>query len=214
MVGRFGLVLALAAVPVPGAAQQLCEGAVRAPARGGWAEYVVQTPRGQGTTTVRYAIVGGEERGERPLVRFETRVRGAGGGSVATQVLVPGYPYGSPAIREVIVQRGSETPVRWGPALLVRARSAPQSALNQLIIAACTGATLVGEEEVTVPAGAFRTRHFRNAEAGSDIWVREEVPFGIVKLTGSGGASLELLDLGDRGQSSVSGTPRVVNGAN
>lgn len=211
MVGRFGLMLALAAVPIPAAAQ-LCEGAVRAPARGGWAEYVVQTPRGQGTTTVRYAIVGGEERGGRPFVRFETRVRGSGG-SVVTQALVPGFPYESAALQEVIVQRGSETPVRWGPALLVRARSAPHSALTQLIVAACTGAALVGEEEVTVPAGAFRARHFRNAEAGSDIWVRDEVPFGIVKLTGSGGSSLELLDLGGGGRSSVTGTPRVVNGA-
>ncbi|HEU4829551.1 MAG TPA: hypothetical protein VFT04_10165 [Gemmatimonadales bacterium] len=214
MTGRFRLLLALAASPGPLAAQQLCDGAVRAPGPGGWAEYVVQAPRGQGTSTVRYAIVGSEKRGERRFVRFETRARGTGGGSVATQVLVPGYPYEPATVQEVIVQRGTETPVRWGPSLLARARTAAPSALNQLIAASCTGATLVGEEEITVPAGAFQTRHFRNAEAGSDIWISDAVPFGVVKVAGAGGASLELLDRGNRAQSSVTGKPRVVNGAN
>jgi hypothetical protein len=209
------LVLALAPIPHALAAQGLCGGAVRAPATGGWAEYVVLAPRGQAPSTVRYAIIGGESRAGRSLVRFETRVRRAGKGrGMVTQVLVPGYPYEQSALQEVIVQRDRERSVRWGPALLARARASSRSALSSLIVAGCTGATVIGKEQVTVPAGSFEADHYRNAEAGSDIWVSAEVPFGLVKVTGPEGAGLELLDHGRDARSSVAGEPRPINGAN
>ncbi|MGE5927315.1 MAG: hypothetical protein ACM357_08170 [Gemmatimonadota bacterium] len=214
MIRGIGVAAALVASASPLAAQGRCDGAVQAPAPGGWGEYVVVAPRGEAPSTVRFAVIGREERGGSRLVRFETRVRGRSGGSVVTQVLVPGYPYANEALQEVVVQRGKEPPVRWGPALLTRARASAQSALHRLIAGACGGATLVGEEEITVPAGVFRTRHFRNAEAGSDIWISEAVPFGIVKVTGPEGASMELLGHGAGGRSSITGEPRVVNGAN
>jgi hypothetical protein len=208
------LTVILAASPLALEAQAVCEGAVRAPATGGWGEYVILAPRREEPTTVRYAIIGSEERGGRHLLSFETRVRPGGqGAGMVTQVLVPGYPYEPSAVQDVVVQRGREASVRWGPALLARARASQRSALNRLIVDGCTGATLVGAEEVTVPAGTFATRHYRNAEAGSDIWVSEEVPFGLVKVTGPEGASLELLGHGRDARSSVTGEPRVVNGA-
>ena len=208
------LTVILATSPLVLEAQAACEGAVRAPATGGWGEYVVLAPRQEEPTTVRYAIVGSEERGGRHLVSFETRVRsGSQGAGMVTQVLVPGYPYEPSAVQDVVVQRGREASVRWGPALLARARASRRSALNRLIVDGCAGAALVGNEEVTVPAGTFTTRHYRNAEAGSDIWVSEEVPFGLVKVTGAEGASLELLGHGRDARSSVTGEPRIVNGA-
>jgi hypothetical protein len=209
---RLLLVLAVSARTL--AAQVPCAGALTAPSPGGWGEYVVLAPGGQAPSTVRYAILAREERAGQRLLRFETRVRvGGQGNGMVTQVLVPGYPYVSSAIQEVVVQRGREPAVRWGPALLARARSSPRSPLTRLIVDGCTGATLVGDEEITVPAGAFRTRHFRNAAAGSDIWISNEVPFGLVKVTGADGASLELLGRGRDARSSVTGEPRVVNGA-
>jgi hypothetical protein len=214
MVRGIGLAAALLSGASALAAQARCDSAVKAPAPGRWGEYVVVAPRGEAPTTVRFAVIGREERGGHDLIRFETRVRGRSGGSVATQVVVPGYPYANSALQEVVVQRGQEPPVRWGPALLARARASTQSALHRLVAGACAGATLVGEEEITVPAGAFRTRHFRNAEAGSDIWISEALPFGIVKLTGPEGASMELLGHGAGARSSITGEPRVVNGAN
>ena len=214
MIRGIGLAAALLAGASPLAAQGRCDSVVRAPAPGRWGEYVVVAPRGEAPSTVRFAVLGREERGGRDLIRFETRVRGRSGGSMVTQVLVPGYPYGNESLQDVIVQRGTESPVRWGPALLARARTSAPSALQRLIAGACAGATLVGEEEITVPAGVFRTRHFRNPEAGSDIWISEAVPFGIVKVTGAEGASMELLGHGTGGRSSVTGEPRVVNGAN
>ena len=195
------------------AAQDRCGGAVKAPGPGGWSEYVVVAPRSEMPSTVRFAIVGREERDARALVRFETGVRGPGSGGVVTQAVVPGYPYENAALQEVVIQRGERRPERWGPLLLARARRSPPSALHRLIADACRGATLVGEEQITVPAGAFRTTHFRNAAAGSDIWVNEAIPFGIVKLTAPEGASVELLGRGGNARSSVRGKPREVNGA-
>lgn len=214
MVRGIGLAAALVSCASPLAAQGRCDGAVQAPAPGGWGEYVVVAPRGNAPTTVRFAVIGREKRGGRDLIRFETRARGRSGGSVTTQVVVPGYPYTNETLQDVVVQRGNEPPVRWGPALLARARASAQSALHRLIGEACTGATLVGEEEIKVPAGVFRTRHFRNPEAASDIWISEAVPFGIVKVTGPEGASMELLGQGAGGRSSITSEPRVVNGAN
>ena len=210
-----GCIGALMAAPIALGAQEACGGAVTAPAAGGWGEFVVQAPGSAAPTTVRYAIVGAEEVGGRPLVRFETRVRGAGEGEgIVTQVLVPGYPYEQRALQEVVVQRGTGVPARWSPALLNRARRSPRSALARLIMDGCAGAMLVGEEQVTVPAGAFRTRHYRNAEVGSDIWVSDEVPFGLVKVTGRDGATLELLARGTDARSSVTGEARMVDGPN
>lgn len=214
MIRRIGLAVALVSSASALPAQEGCDGAVTAPAAGGWGEYVVVAPRGEAPSTVRFAVVGREERGGRGMVRFETRVRGRSGGSVVTQVVVPGYPYANATLQEVVVQRGREPAVRWGPALLTRARGSAESPLHRLIAGSCAGAALVGEEEITVPAGVFRTRHFRNPEAGSDIWVSDEVPFGIVKVTGPEGASMELLGHGADGRSSIEGEPRVVNGAN
>ena len=214
MIRGVGLAVALLASASAVEAQGSCEGTVKAPAPGGWGEYVVVAPRGEAPSTVRFAVVGREDRAGRSMIRFETRVRGRGGGSVVTQAVVPGYPYPNSALQDVVVQRGKEPAVRWGPALLARARRSVQSPLHRLIAGSCHGAALVGEEEITVPAGVFRTRHFRNANAGSDIWVSEEVPFGIVKVTGPEGASMELLGHGSDGRSSVAGVARVVNGAN
>lgn len=208
------LLLVLSVGPHALEAQGPCDGGLKAPSPGGWGEYLVLAPRGQTPSTVRYAILASEERAGQRLLRFETRVRmGGQRNGMVTQILVPGYPYASAAIQDVVVQRGREPAVRWGPALLARARSSPRSPLTRLIVEGCTGATLVGHEDITVPAGAFRTRHYRNAVVGSDIWISDEVPFGLVKVTGADGASLELLGRGRDARSSVTGEPRVVNGA-
>ena len=210
-----GIVLsaALVASGSSAAAQDRCGGAVKAPGPGGWSEYVVVAPRSETPSTVRFAIVGREEREGHALVRFETRMRGRGGAGVVMQTVVPGYPYENAALQEVIIQRGERGPERWGTRLLARARRSPPSALHRLVVDACRGATLVGEEEITVPAGAFRTSHFRNAGTGSDIWVNEAIPFGIVKLSAPEGAGVELLGRGGNARSSIQGQPREVNGA-
>ncbi|HEX6645263.1 MAG TPA: hypothetical protein VF037_11310, partial [Gemmatimonadales bacterium] len=155
-----------------------------------------------------------ERRGGASYVRMETRVRGGNQAQeVVMQAVVPGYPYEQGAIQEIVVQQGGNAPVRWGPALIARARASERSALNRLIADGCTGAALVGEEEVTVPAGTFKARHFRNAQAGSDIWVSGDIPFGVIKATGRDGGTLELLDRGRDASSSVKGEARTINGA-
>lgn len=207
-----GLVIGLLAAPGALAAQDVCGGAVKAPGKGGWSEYVVNSPRARSASTVRYAVVGTEARQGKNHLRLETRVQNSERTFTAlTQVVVPGFPYEQEAIQEVVVQQGNRPAARWGPSLLVQARSSPRAPLTQLIVDACTGSRLVGEEQVTVPAGAFTTRHYRNAAAGSDIWVSEEVPFGIVKVTGLNGATMELMARGTGAGSSVKGEPVLTN---
>ena len=133
---------------------------------------------------------------------------------MVSQVVVPDFPYEQIALQEAVLQQGSAQPIQLGPAMLARARASSVAPLTRLVVDGCSGSELVGQEEVTVPAGTFATSHYRNAGAGSDIWVSREVPFGIVKLTGRDGASMELMGHGKDARSSLSGEPRVVNGAN
>jgi hypothetical protein len=103
--------------------------------------------------------------------------------------------------------------VQLGPDLLLRARDQELPRLHKSIAEGCQAAQLVGDEQVTVRAGTFRTKHFRSAQAGADFWVSTEAPFGLVKMTNTlDNSTLELVDRGTGAKTSITGTPRVLNG--
>jgi hypothetical protein len=58
------------------------------------------------------------------------------------------------------------------------------------------GATDVGTESVTVPAGTFSAHHYQMAHAGDGIdwWIADAIPGGLVKMSGRsrGGGALQL----------------------
>jgi hypothetical protein len=62
---------------------------------------------------------------------------------------------------------------------------------------------LVGAEKVTVPAGTFETKHYKNEmpkEAGGmtlDVWMSDKaIPTGVVKMSAAGGVEMVLAQTG------------------
>jgi len=67
----------------------------------------------------------------------------------------------------------------------------------------CTASmTLVGQESVTVPAA-----HFKDAATGYDVWLSEQVPFGMVKLRIAANEEILLSPYGAGATSSITETP-------
>ena len=206
-----GLLAALAAIPAAASAQGACGGYVKAPAVGGWSEYVVRVP-GSSDLGVRLAVTDAEARREKQLVWFETRVNG-GSGTMVSRLLVPGYPYATSQVEDAVLKGMNGQVVKLGPDLLLRARGQELPRLHKSIADGCEAAQLVGDERVSVRAGTFRTKHFRSAQAGADFWVSNEAPFGIVKMTNTlDNSTMELVDRGTGAKTSITGTPRVLNG--
>lgn len=69
------------------------------------------------------------------------------------------------------------------------------------------GATRVGTETITVPAGTFACEHYKTSE-GDDVWVSEKVsPWGMVKFTGKD-SSMVLQRTVSEAKTKIKGTPR------
>ena len=204
------------AAPMPAGAQggaaAGCDALLRAPGTGGWAEFRLERA-GVQDMHVRFAIVGTERRGERSLVWFETRAEGLQQGGVQiTQVLVPAYPYIPGQIEDFVAKRDSQPAVRLGAAPLARART-QKSKLLAAVADGCRGATLVGEEKITVPAGTFQTRHYRDAAGTTDIWIDPSRPFGVVRMISRPDRSqLELRAAGTDARSSITEKPAIYTG--
>lgn len=207
--GIAGAVLLALAAAAPAAAQSAagCSALLTAPAQGGWSEYNVRSSDGR-SAIARFAIVGTERRDNRPLVWFENRVANPQGEvQIVSHVLVPGFPYQAAAPMAAVLQGTRGSPIRLNEAALTRARRSLPEVLRN-ITDACERAAFVAEEDVTVAAGEVRARHYRDAGRGVDIWVSEEVPFGVVKLTNAGNrSSVELRGRGEGARSSLRAAP-------
>ncbi|HET7604183.1 MAG TPA: hypothetical protein VFK36_14255 [Gemmatimonadales bacterium] len=192
---------ALAAAPGALLAQELCGGLLTTPASGAYAEYQL-TQGANGRQQVRFAIVGGEDRGGTHNVWFENRVAADGKPPVVSQVLVPGFPYAPSAVAAAALQPAAGPPIRLNAQQLSRLRQGLPGLLKA-IVDGCRSSTLVGTETLKVGSRSVRATHYRNALRGSDIWVSSEVPFGIVKLTdGTDHSSMQLTATGTGAESS------------
>ena len=175
------------------------------PVAGGWAEY--QTDSG----SMRIAYLGREALGERvemSMTRAEGR-RGRGGPMVM-QMVVPSYPYEMSEVKEVVMQTGTEPPMKMSEQMLGMMRSRMPNA-SQMSNESCRRMTEVGRESITVPAGTFQTTHYRDAERGNDVWVSASVPFGMIKAVAEGRTVL-LAASGTGATTKINGTPQEMPG--
>jgi hypothetical protein len=149
----------------------------QAPA-GSWAEYRVGD--GKNDVTVRLALV--TRTGQ--TVDVETQMKSATPhvmvGTTVMRMTLPLRSSGAVMPRGHVIQIGTQDPMLLPPdigGLKTQAFQRPDPKKR------------IGSESVTVPAGTFKTDHYRDqGEAGMilDFWVSKEVPpFGLVKLTSS-----------------------------
>lgn len=187
--------LTVLAAPLAAQGNACAQRGAKLPAAGAWSEY--RTSEG----TMRMLYLGKESLGE----RLELSVTGERGAMIM-QMVVPGYPYEMADIKEMVMQRGTEPPMRMPEQMLGMMRSRMPNA-SQVSEASCGRMREVGKERITVPAGAFQTTHYRDSTGGTDVWVSPSVPFGAVKVV-SGDRTVELLGQGTGGTTKITGTPQ------
>jgi hypothetical protein len=128
-------------------------------------------------------------------------------GPMIMQVLVPGYPYEMSSIEDVVIKPGNGPAMRLNAQMMGMMRGRmPKDAIAE----ACRNNKMarVGEESVTVPAGTFRTVHYRDSGSGNEVWVSESVPFGMVRTRLASGEEIVLKAKGAGATSQITEKPQ------
>ena len=200
----------LATLPIGVAAQDAADhcSSFRQIEPGQWSDYQVTSPQFKGPATMRFAIFGNDESKAIDHVWYELKMD-ATEGSMVMQFLIPGYPYDVSQVKTIVMKAGDQPAMKMPEQMMGMMRSRLPKDFAGDAARSCDEADVVGWEEVTVPAGSFNALHLRTKEG--EAWVSPDVPFGMVKFTGSSG-DLVLTGHGADATSSISETPREMPG--
>lgn len=184
---------------------------IRAVAVGHWAEYRIA---GTGGTegTMRNQMVGTEARGDTTFWWHESLAESAEG-TMVIRSLVPGYPFATRDVRELVMKLGADAAVRMPAHMLAMMQAENQQEPTFTSVEECARAETVGWETVTTPAGDIRALHVRPAGAEGervDLWLATAVPFGLVRLTADE-VELLLVAYGADATSAVTEVPREMH---
>jgi hypothetical protein len=175
---------------------QDCRELTKLPAGGSWAEWRAHV------NEIRVAVLPPETRQGKPYVRMETKITESGQVMIM-QGLAPADRLD--ATEEVIIKQGSQPAMRLPKEMIQVGR---ELAAKDPSRTTCTaGMKLVGQETVTVPAGTFAAAHFKDEQTGYDVWLSQQVPFGMVKLRLGPDEEILLSAYGTGATSSISETP-------
>ena len=197
-----------AASPAAGQGQE-CLADLTMPDVGQWAEYQGVMNK-KDPYTMRYAVVGAEERDGKAMKWLELRMVGAKPDkSMVYQILTPGNPSEVDLAQEIVFKPGEKPAMRMNGMMLkmIRGQLQKSSVLSNL----CEGVTVEGEESVTVPAGTFQALRYHDAKHEADTWVVPDRPFFMVKAKGKD-FELNLVSSGDGAKSSITETPQEMPG--
>ena len=197
-----------AAPPAVGQGQE-CLAGMKMPDVGQWAEYQGVMNK-KDAYTMRYAVVGAEDRGGTSMKWLELRMVGdAKDKNMVYQMLTPGTPAEMDQAQEVIFKPGERPAMKMNPMMMKMIRGQLQK--NSVLGNMCEGVSLAGEESVTVPAGTFKALRYHNAKYESDTWVVPALPFFMVKAKGKD-FEMSLTSRGDGAKSSITETPQEMPG--
>jgi hypothetical protein len=206
---RVGLLSAAAVglLAVPAVAQDLekvCD-AIGGVGHGAWAEFKMEGPQATQVSGVRFALV---DRGNPQELWFELKAATAQGEQVV-QLQVPQFPFKGDDVTQGIVKAMQMPAMRMPEQMLSMMQQQMQSNPMLDVAEQCRSSELVGEENVTTPAGEMKAWHLKVAD-GNDAWVSADVPFGIVKGASgeSGGDMMLLTGYGNDATSSISEEPQ------
>lgn len=197
----------LAAPPAAGQGQE-CLAGMKMPDVGQWAEYQGIMNQ-EDPYTMRYAVVGEEDRGGTTMKWLELRMVGDTDKTMVYQMLIPGTPAEMDQAQEVIFKPGEKQAMKMNAMVMKMIRG--QLKKNSVLGNMCEGVSLAGEESVTVPAGTFNALRYHNSKYESDTWVVPDQPFFMIKSTGKD-FELSLASSGDGAQSSITETPQEMPG--
>jgi hypothetical protein len=205
---RFSL-LVLTLRALPGQAQASCLEQVKFPPVGRWAQYKALFNK-KDPYTVRYAVVGTENRGGKTLDWVELRMTGENKNhNTVYQMLVPGSLTEMGNVEEIVFKPDDKPAMKLNGAMMkmIRGQLEKQNFYSEI----CKDMTLVGKEKITVPAGRFQTLHYRSAKSGSDTWLSPGSSFALIKSVGEN-HQMELAAQGKGAKSSITEQPQEMPG--
>ena len=202
-------VVLAAGVVTPAVAQKNCLDQIKFPEVGRWAEYKALYNK-KDPYTVRYAVIGAEQRGGKPLQWVELRMTGDNKErNMVYQMLVPGSLMRLGDVQEIVFKAGVKPAMKMNGMMMKMIRG--QMDKQNLYSDVCNDVTLVGKEAVTVPAGNFQAQHYHSAKYGADSWISPAVPFSLVKSVGEN-HQMELTSQGSGAKSSITEKPQEMPG--
>jgi hypothetical protein len=203
-----GSAILLAASVGAAEAQNDCLADVKMPEVGQWAEYT--GTMNNDPFTMRYAVVGAEEREGKPMRWLELKMVGKKKDqNMVYQVLTPGNPAEMDQAQEVVFKPGDKQAMKMNGMMLKMIRG--QLKKNSILATLCEGIAPAGEESVTVPAGTFKAVRYHDSKHDADTWVVPDRPFMMVKSKGKD-FDLSLAASGDGAKSSITETPQEMPG--
>jgi hypothetical protein len=200
---------AIGLIAMPAGAQDIekvCD-AIGGVELGDWAEFKMEGPQAAQVSGIRFAIV---DRGNPQELWFELKAATAQGEQIV-QLQVPGFPFKGDEVSQGIVKAMQMPAMRMSNQMLGMMQQQMQSNPMLDVAEQCRSSELIGEEDVTTPAGSMKAWHLIVAD-GNDAWVSGDVPFGIVKgTTGeSSGDTMLLTGYGNDATSSITEEPQAM----
>jgi hypothetical protein len=201
--------LLLTATATPGWAQENCLAQVKFPAVGRWVEYKALYNK-KDPYTVRYAVIGSEQRGGKKLDWVELRMTGENKDrNMVYQMLVPGSITEMGNVQDIVFKTGDHPAMKLNGMMMKMIRG--QLEKQNLFSEVCKDVSLVGKEKVAVPAGQFEAQHYHSAKYSTDSWMTPSVPFSLVKSVGEN-HQMELTAQGNGAKSSITEQPQEMPG--
>lgn len=190
-------------------AQNNCLDQIKFPEVGRWAEYKALYNK-KDPYIVRYAVIGTEQRDGKPMEWVELRMTGdSKERNIVYQMLVPGSLMQMGEVQEIVFKTGDKPAMKMNGMMMKMIRG--QMEKQNLYSDVCKDVTLVGKEQVAVPAGRFRAQHYHSAKYGADSWISPAVPFSLIKSVGEN-HQMELTSQGSGAKSSITEKPQEMPG--
>ncbi len=202
----FGVLLSTVA-PSMARAQNACADLTkyfsRPPKVGEWAELAWQKQGQANPEPMRIAVVKAEQRQGKQMYWFQMVMNEAGSGKrTIMQMLTPwdqSTLQGSDAT-EVVMKIGDQ------PAMKMNSAMSKSAASKADWREFCSDAKFLGEESITVPAGTYRTRHYRGPHG--DTWASMDAPvWHLVKMTTEEGGTMTLNATGTGAKNEITEKP-------
>ena len=190
--------------------EKICTDLQNRPMRvGEWADYRWKGGRSDGST-MRMALVGTEAVAGKPNYWYEIAFNDATRGKTILQVLVPGFGFQASSIRGLIMKSGTEPAMRMPEQMVQMMAGQIDRNFEADFTRKCQQMTVVGWEQLTVPAGTFRALHVKDTAEQTEAWLVPDVYFALARAQLKDGSSMELTGKGADAKSSITETPQMM----
>jgi hypothetical protein len=204
------LLMLLASPLVAQDKEKICTDLQNRPMRvGEWADYRWKGGRSDGST-MRMALVGTEAVAGKPNYWYEIAFNDATRGKTILQVLVPGFGFQASSIHGLIMKSGTEPAMRMPEQMVQMMAGQMDRSFEADFTRKCQQMTVVGWEQLTVPAGTFRALHVKDSAEQTEAWLVPDVYFALARAQLKDGSSMELTGKGAGAKSSITETPQTM----